>query len=73
MGKARVDVAGREPPRGVVFLMNDNDGAGSGGVRLLMCMEAVNIKEIERLLYAKLAPARQGTSSDDYRPRYGTS
>ncbi|CAD6232746.1 unnamed protein product [Miscanthus lutarioriparius] len=34
---------------GVVFLMNDDDGAGSGGVRLLMCMEAVNIKEIERL------------------------
>ncbi|XP_002488970.2 hydroxycinnamoyltransferase 4-like [Sorghum bicolor] len=42
---------------GFVNLMNDDDGAGSGGVRLLMCMEAVNIKEIERLLYAKLALA----------------
>jgi shikimate O-hydroxycinnamoyltransferase len=40
---------------GFVFLMHDDDGAGSSGdVRLLMCMEAVNIKEIERLLYAKL-------------------
>ncbi|KXG31859.1 hydroxycinnamoyltransferase 4 [Sorghum bicolor] len=39
---------------GFVFLMNNDDGAGSGGVRLLMCMEAVNIKELVRLLYAKL-------------------
>jgi shikimate O-hydroxycinnamoyltransferase len=43
---------------GFVYLMNDegkaDNGAGSGDVRVLMRMEAVNIKELERLLYAKL-------------------
>ncbi|EES00303.2 hydroxycinnamoyltransferase 4 isoform X2 [Sorghum bicolor] len=58
---------------GFVNLMNDDDGAGNGGVRLHMCMEAVNIKEMEQLLYAKLALAafatRKGTSYDDYLSR----
>ena len=43
---------------GYVHLMNDegttDDGGGSGDVRMLVCMEAVNIKELGRLLYAKL-------------------
>ena len=43
---------------GFVYLMNDegkaDDGAGSGDVRVLMCMEAVNIRELEQLLYTKL-------------------
>ncbi|KAJ1277337.1 hypothetical protein BS78_05G287000 [Paspalum vaginatum] len=39
---------------GFVYIMSD-DGAGSGGgVRVLVSMEAENIKEMERLLYAKL-------------------
>ncbi|WVZ48871.1 hypothetical protein U9M48_000267 [Paspalum notatum var. saurae] len=37
-----------------VYIMSD-DGAGSGGgVRVLVSMEAENIKEMERLIYAKL-------------------
>ncbi|WVZ48860.1 hypothetical protein U9M48_000260 [Paspalum notatum var. saurae] len=40
---------------GFVYIVND-DGAGrGGGVRVLMSMEAQNIKEMERLLYAKLS------------------
>ncbi|KAF8662817.1 hypothetical protein HU200_055395 [Digitaria exilis] len=37
---------------GNVHLMSD--GLAGGGVRVLVCMEARNIKELERLLYAKL-------------------
>ena len=41
---------------GFVYLMSDGpaDDAGAGGVRVLMCMEAANINELERLLYEKL-------------------
>ncbi|KAG0536532.1 hypothetical protein BDA96_03G072100 [Sorghum bicolor] len=43
---------------GYVYLMNDegttDDGGGSADCRMLVCMEAVNIKELGRLLYAKL-------------------
>ena len=37
---------------GSMHLMND-DG-GTGDVRVLVCLEAENIKELGRLLYAKL-------------------
>ncbi|KAF8705089.1 hypothetical protein HU200_031351 [Digitaria exilis] len=37
---------------GIVHLMSD--GTAGGGVRVLVCMEARNVKELERLLYAKL-------------------
>lgn len=36
---------------GNVHLMSDGP---TGGVRVLMCMEAANVKELERLFYAKL-------------------
>nr|ACN25559.1 unknown [Zea mays] len=39
---------------GFVYLMSDGPTDGGGGVRVLMCMEAANMKELERLLYAKL-------------------
>jgi shikimate O-hydroxycinnamoyltransferase len=41
---------------GYVYLMSDGpaDDAASGGVRVLMCMEAANMKELERLIYEKL-------------------
>ncbi|ONM30211.1 putrescine hydroxycinnamoyltransferase 1 [Zea mays] len=43
---------------GFVYIIDDGPtngvGSGSGGVRVLMCMEAANMKELERLLYAKL-------------------
>jgi shikimate O-hydroxycinnamoyltransferase len=38
---------------GLVYLTSDGP-TGGGGVRVLMCMEAANMKELERLLYAKL-------------------
>ncbi|CAD6239469.1 unnamed protein product [Miscanthus lutarioriparius] len=38
---------------GFVYLMNDGP-ADDAGVRVLMCMEAANMKELERLLYEKL-------------------
>jgi shikimate O-hydroxycinnamoyltransferase len=38
---------------GLVYLTSDGP-TGGGGVRVLMCMEAENMKELERLLYAKL-------------------
>jgi shikimate O-hydroxycinnamoyltransferase len=39
---------------GFVQLMNDEGGGGTGDVRLLVSMEAIKIKELGRLLYAKL-------------------
>jgi shikimate O-hydroxycinnamoyltransferase len=39
---------------GFVQLMNDEGGGGTGNVCLLVSMEPINIKELGRLLYAKL-------------------
>jgi hypothetical protein len=35
--------------------MGNGSAAGAGGVRVLMCMEVANMKEMEHLLYEALA------------------
>jgi shikimate O-hydroxycinnamoyltransferase len=51
-GKPRVMLRAESTRGGFVYLMND--GPADDGVRVLMCMEAANMKELERLLYEKL-------------------
>ncbi|CAL4964748.1 unnamed protein product [Urochloa decumbens] len=50
-GKPRVMSRAESNRGGVVHLMSDGP---AGGVRVLMCMEAANVKELERLLYQAL-------------------
>ncbi|KAF0917268.1 hypothetical protein E2562_017447 [Oryza meyeriana var. granulata] len=52
-GKPQVMSHAESVRGGFVYMMNGTDNSG-GGVRVLMCMEAVKI-ECERLLYAKFA------------------
>ncbi|CAD6232427.1 unnamed protein product [Miscanthus lutarioriparius] len=55
-GKPQVMSRAESIRGGVVFIMN-NEGKGTaddGGVRVLVCLEAANMMELERLLYAKL-------------------
>ncbi|CAO2193511.1 unnamed protein product [Urochloa humidicola] len=42
---------------GIAHLLSDGptDGAGAGGISVLMSMEAANVKELDRLLYEALA------------------
>ncbi|OEL38348.1 Shikimate O-hydroxycinnamoyltransferase [Dichanthelium oligosanthes] len=44
---------------GFVYLVNDGPAGhrGGGAVRVVMCMEAANMKKLERLLYANIATA----------------
>lgn len=58
-GNPRVMTRAESVRGGVVYLMDDGprDQRGAGAVRVLMCMEAANIKEFERLLYANIADA----------------
>jgi shikimate O-hydroxycinnamoyltransferase len=55
---------------GLVHLMNNggttNHGGGSGDIRVLVCMEAVNIKELGRLLYVKLKQAACGVAPSEF-------
>ncbi|RCV24625.1 hypothetical protein SETIT_5G101100v2 [Setaria italica] len=54
-GKPRVMSRAESNRGGFVHLMNNGPADGAGGVSVLMCMEAANMKELERLLYEALA------------------
>ncbi|KAF0917266.1 hypothetical protein E2562_017445 [Oryza meyeriana var. granulata] len=55
-GKPLLMSRAESPCGGLVHLMNGRPGDNNmGAVRVLVCMEAINIEEFERLLYAKFA------------------
>jgi shikimate O-hydroxycinnamoyltransferase len=54
-GKPRVMSRAESNRGGFFYLMNNEKADAAGGVRVLMCMEVANMKEMERLLYEALA------------------